>query len=295
MRWLVHLLRTRFGQSCLAPMLRFRVKHWRIAHYAWEGRPPLRIGVISDLHFGFWPMTEQKLKRIKQRLQATKPDVIVFLGDLSGGRGRCRKARNVLLGARGLAGLSAPLGVFSILGNHDWHDDAVAQARKSAPVAARGYLETAGFSVLQNEALRLRPDVWLAGLDSQQAIKGKRRSEPRREGRDDLKGTLAQAEGDDPVILLAHEPDVFPDIETERFVLVLSGHLHAGQIRLGGRAIYAPSKYGTRFAYGHFQNGTRHLIASAGLGASSIPLRIGTMPEITVVEISATAGEAASE
>ena len=189
------------------------------------------------------------------------------------------------LGLRRSLVLRRHLVFFAILGNHDWHDDAAAQARKSGPVAARAYLEAAGFTVLQNEALRLPTGIWLAGLDSQQAIKGQTRNAPRREGRDDLGATLMQAAAADPAILLAHEPDIFAQTDDPRICLTLSGHMHAGQIRLGGRAIYAPSKYGTRFDYGHFKDGDRHLIVSAGLGASSIPLRIGTVPEITIIDV----------
>lgn len=227
----------------------------------------------------------RKLELIKRRTQALGADMIVFLGDLPGGRSNADQIAGIPPGAAALSGLQAPLGCFAILGNHDWHGDPAAQARRGPPVAAAGYLEQAGFEVLQNRALRPgRTDVWLAGLDSQQALKfpGMRK----REGRDDLPATLAQTSGDDPVILLAHEPDIFATLADPRIVLTLSGHMHAGQVRLMGRALYAPSRFGTRYDYGHFEQDGRHLIVSAGLGASTIPLRIGTIPEITLVEIS---------
>ena len=67
----------------------------------------------------------------------------------------------------------------------------------------------------------------------------------------------------------------------------LSGHMHGGQIRPFGRPIYAPSRHGTTYAYGHHQLDGRHLVVSGGLGCSTIPLRIGIVPEITVVDLSA--------
>lgn len=283
-RRLIGLMRRPLGRAVLAPMLRLHVQRWRIRPETWGDRPPLRIGVISDLHWGFAPISAARVAQVKRRLAAMSPDLIVFLGDLPGGFGRAAIA-NVQKGAEALAGLDAPLGVFAILGNHDWHRDPAAQARRDRPVAATSHLEKAGFQVLQNRATRLRKDLWLAGLDSQQAIKGRRFRESSRIGREDLQGTLAQMPGDDPVILLAHEPDIFADLAGDRVVLMLSGHTHAGQVRLFGHPLYVPSRHGRRYAYGHFQDGPRHLVVSAGLGATRVPLRVGTIPEITLIEL----------
>lgn len=279
------LMRGWVGQHVIAPNTRFRVQRWRITAPAWGARAPIRIGILSDLHWGYRPVTPRLLAAVKQRLQALAPDLIVFLGDLSEGPTNAAKRQNGAAGAQAMSGLFAPLGTYAILGNHDWHDDRDAQERRAGPVAAAIELEKAGFHVLQNTALRTaRDDFWLAGLDSQQAFKGET-GEPKRVGADDLEATLSHVSGDDPVILLAHEPDIFPDIKDPRVAVVLSGHMHAGQIRPFGRALYAPSKHGTRYAYGHYENAGRHLIVSGGLGCSTIPLRIGITPEITVVEI----------
>lgn len=282
-RTLLTLMRTRLGKALVAPAYRFRVQKWAVQSNLWGERPPLRIAILSDLHWGMAPMTAPKVSAIKRRTQAIGADIIVFLGDLPGARRDALQTARIEPGARALAGMQAPLGVYAILGNHDWHGDPVAQKRKGPPVAATQHLKNAGFTVLQNATVRPgREDIWLVGLDSQQAIKAGRT----RAGRDDLRGTLARATSDDPIILLAHEPDIFPDIMDPRVVLTLSGHMHAGQIRIAGRAIYAPSRFGTRYDYGRFDQDGRTLIVSAGLGASTIPLRIGTVPEITVVDVS---------
>jgi predicted MPP superfamily phosphohydrolase len=279
-------MRGRLGQAVLAPNFRFRVQKWQVTSPLWQDRPPLRIGILSDLHWGYRPVTPGLLAAVKRRLSAVSPDMIVFLGDLSEGLNPAAKLRNGRHGAERLSGLDAPLGCFAVLGNHDWHDDEDAQARRAGPVAAVDHLTTAGFTVLQNHSVRPgRNDIWLSGLESQQAFKG-RKGEPKRLGAHDLAATLEQAAGDDPIILLAHEPDIFPEIDDPRIVLTLSGHMHAGQIRPFGKALYAPSRHGTRFAYGRYEDGANTLIVSGGLGCSTIPLRIGIMPELTVVEIS---------
>ena len=278
-------MRSAFGRCILAPNSRFRVAKWQIEVPGWGARAPLRIGILSDLHWGYRPVGPIFVERVKARLQALAPDLILFLGDLAEGRTEAAKIANLKGGAEALSGLTARLGQYAVLGNHDWHDDPAVQARRSGPVAASGLLEDAGYTVLENTACRPgRDDIWLAGLASQQAFKGQK-GEPKRIGAHDLAATLEAAPGDDPVILMAHEPDIFPEITDRRIVLTLSGHMHAGQIRPFGRAIYAPSRFGTRYDYGRFDAEERVLIVSGGLGCSTLPLRIGIIPEITLVEV----------
>jgi predicted MPP superfamily phosphohydrolase len=102
---------------------------------------------------------------------------------------------------------------------------------------------------------------------------------------DDLPGTLAKVKGREPLILLAHEPDIFPTV-TDRASLTICGHTHGGQVALPfiGRPI-VPSRYGERYAYGHIVEEGRHLIVSGGLGCSGIPVRFGVPPEIVVIDI----------
>ena len=93
---------------------------------------------------------------------------------------------------------------------------------------------------------------WLAGLGDQLAH---RLGHGRFRGVDDLPGTLAQITTDDPVLLLAHEPDIFPKVPP-RVALTLAGHTHGGQIRVPLLwQHFVPSQYGARFAYGHVDRG----------------------------------------
>lgn len=103
-------------------------------------------------------------------------------------------------------------------------------------------------------------------------------------GLDDLDGTLMQVTDEAPVILMAHEPDVFPKVPS-RVALTLSGHTHGGQIRFLGRSPVVPSRYGNRYAYGHVVEDGRNLIISGGLGCSIAPVRFGVPPEIVVVDL----------
>ena len=102
-----------------------------------------------------------------------------------------------------LARLRAPLGVWAILGNHDWWYDLA---------GVRNALAEVRIPLLENQAVLLGPEgerVWVAGIGDQIAY---RIGRGRFRGVDDLPGTLAQVTTDDPVILLAHEPDIFPRV-----------------------------------------------------------------------------------
>ena len=105
--------------------------------------------------------------------------------------------------------------------------------------------------------------------------------------KDDLPGTLAQVRTGDPVLLLVHEPDIFPRVP-DRVALTLAGHTHGGQIRLPFIwPAFVPSKFGKRFAYGHIVEEGRHTIVSGGLGTSVVPARLGVPPEVVRIELGA--------
>jgi len=268
----------------IEPALRFRVQRWPVP--GWPAGQRLRIAVLTDLHMGTPYVTLDRLERIVARTNALGADLIVVLGDLVAGHRFVGSQIPVAETGRVLGGLQAPLGVFGVLGNHDWWDDLAAQRRGAGPVLAELALEANGITMLENRAVKLgtgEAAFWLAGLGDQLALALGR---GRFSGVDDLPGTLAQITDDAPVVLLAHEPDIFPKVPA-RVTLTLSGHTHGGQIRLFGWSPVVPSRYGNRYAYGHVAEDGHHLVVSGGIGCSILPVRFGVVPEITVVELSA--------
>ena len=264
----------------IEPRFRLVVTRYRLRPPRWPRlAKPLRMAVIADVHACEPWMPLSRIEEIVETANALKPDITVLLGDYVAGLGHFKSA-NVPAGdwARVFGQLSAPLGKYAILGNHDWWTNAG---------VVRRALEDNGVPVLENDARRIKAqngtEFWLAGLGDQLAIPA---GGGRFRGVHDLPRTLAQvSDPDTPAILLAHEPDIFPRVP-ERFGLTLSGHTHGGQVRLPGlgRPI-VPSRYGQRYAYGHIVERNRHLIVSGGLGMSNLPVRFGVPPEVVLLEL----------
>ena len=195
------------------------------------------------------------------------PDLIVILGDLV--------VQDVVGGhfvepepiAEVLRGLRAPLGVIAVLGNHDWWYDGPRVEK-----ALRG----AGIEVLENQAQHVQyrgKAFWVVGIADLWTRTP------------DLEGSLRQAEGSDPIILITHNPDLFPDVPS-RVSLTIAGHTHGGQVNLPilGRLV-VPSKYGQRYAMGHIVENGRHLFVGGGVGSSILPVRFRVPPEVVVITL----------
>ena len=267
------------------PLWRLDVTRYSLAPPGWPRRLKLSIAVIADLHAGGQAMPLGRIEAIVEATNALGADTVVLLGDFSASHKFKTRPIAPQDWAKALAQLRAPLGVHAVLGNHDWWDDLAAQRKRAGPVHGRRVLEKSGIPVYENAVVRLAKDgqhFWLAGLGDQLAFIG--RAGWRSQGVDDLAGTLAQVTDAAPVILLAHEPDIFPRVPA-RVALTLSGHTHGGQVRLFGYSPMVPSRFGNRFAYGHIVEEDRHLIVSGGLGCSFLPVRMGVPPEIVLVDV----------
>jgi uncharacterized protein len=272
----------------IEPLLRQRVKAYDLKLRRWPTDLNLTIAVIADLHACKPWMDVERIQSVVRQTNSLKPDLILLLGDFLSSMRYVTGDVPPEEWARALAALKAPLGVHAILGNHDWWDDRAAMAARSGPTISRRALEQVGIPVYENDAVRLTKSgrsFWLAGLGDQLAFAPVRRRYPGlRIGVDDLSATLKKIPEGDPVILMAHEPDIMPRVP-ERVSLVLSGHTHGGQVRLFGYSPMVPSRYGNRYAYGHVREQC-DLIVSGGLGCSIAPVRFGVPPEIVLVSVS---------
>jgi predicted MPP superfamily phosphohydrolase len=226
-------------------------------------------------------MSGQRIAAVGKAAMELKPDLITLLGDYvtSIHRRYLGLMPPIAEWTDALGTLRAPLGVYAILGNHDWWGDIH---------GIRAGLHSAGIPVMENDAIKIMTGghgFWLGGLGDQLAHGRHVKGRPR--GVDDLDRVLAQVTDNDPLILMAHEPDIFIK-SSPRVALQLSGHTHGGQVRfplIGAPVV--PSAYGQRYAYGHIIENGRNLVVSGGLGVSGLPVRFLMPPEITIIDVTA--------
>jgi predicted MPP superfamily phosphohydrolase len=227
----------------------------------------MRIAVISDLHAGSPYITIEKIHQIVEMTNSTQADLILLPGDfvIQGvPGGRFMEPETI---ASALKGLRARLGVFATLGNHDWWYNGQRVKRS---------LENAGITTLENDAAKIERDgviIWMAGIGDKWA------------GAPDIASTLAKVDDSAPIIVLTHNPDIFPSIPA-KVALTIAGHTHGGQVSLPilGRPI-VPSDYGQRYAAGHIIEGSKHLFVTTGVGTSILPVRFRVPPEISLLTI----------
>ena len=233
---------------------RLRLRRETVRVPGWpEGLAGLRVAVVSDLHAGMPHAGAERVARIARAIAHEQPDLVVLLGDFVDatrlGRSRWISPERV---AGQLAQARGPLGTVAVLGNHDW-------SRGGARVARA--LRAAGIRVLENEARAVRRGdtrLWIAG------VADLRRRKP-------SLAVLDAVPLGEPVLLLSHDPDLFPHVP-RRVSLTLAGHTHGGQINLPVvRRHLIPSRHGARYRSGLIEEEGRRLFVTRGVGDDGHP------------------------
>ncbi len=245
----------------------------------------IRIAQLSDIHSGSF-FSKTAVKGGIEMLTREKADLIFFTGDLVN-----NKADEMIGWTEMFDKVKAPLGVYSILGNHDYGD----YAYWSSPEAKAANLndlkaahKAMGWNLLINEHkyLTIEGDrLALIGVENWSA-KG------RFPKYGNLKAAHSQTEADYK-ILLSHDPSHwraevltgFQDID-----LTLSGHTHGMQFGIEiGDFKWSPVQYMYPEWAGLYTEGKQNLYVNRGYGYIGFPGRIGIPPEITIIELSRSA------
>jgi len=227
----------------------------------------VRVAFLSDLHVGSPHWGLSRLRELVSRVNAEQPDLILLGGDyLINDVWFGKHVEADAIGAE-LGQLRARLGVFAVLGNHDWWNNGP---------KVRAAFEAHGVTVLDDEvrAIDFRGKSFcLLGVRDE--------TQRQRSGQNELELALPGM----PLLVLMHEPDLFPDLD-ERATLTLAGHTHGGQVDLPflGRRV-VPSRFGPRYAAGHIIENGRHLFVTTGVGTSIIPVRFRVPPEIALLTL----------
>jgi predicted MPP superfamily phosphohydrolase len=215
----------------------------------------LRIGFLTDLHRST-TVSHEMIAGAVALVQARQPDLIVVGGDYVTNRDR----RFIQPAAEALRGLSAPHGVFAVLGNHD--DD------RDVPAA----LASVGFEVLRDERTQImvRGEVVdLAGL---------------RYWTHRMADIARVLHGASPtLILIAHTPKRLIEAAALSVPLLLSGHTHGGQIVLPGVGAVAAREFPIVSGPGRRDNTA--VFVSRGVGTVYIPIRLNCPPEVAILRI----------
>jgi uncharacterized protein len=228
----------------------------------------LRIAVLSDIHPGAPFINDAKLARIVELTNQQQPDLIVLLGDYISPNSWPMHRVEPEVTASALKNFRAPLGVYAVLGNHDWW--------YNGPKVRHAF-EAEGIKVLDNEVAELKwrdGPFWLVGLADLWT--------PRPQHIDE---TVAKLPPGAAAIALTHTPDIFLRLP-QSIPLLLAAHTHGGQVNLpliGAPVV--PSRYGRKFRAGHFFENGHHLFVTTGIGTSIIPVRFGVTPEIVILTV----------
>ena len=222
----------------------------------WNG---LTIAQISDVHAGPY-MPAERMARVAEMVGNLEPDLVVFTGDQMD-----RRPSDADRFVRGFAGISAPLGVYGILGNHDHYFD---------PRLSEQALIGAGITPLVNASRVLsRGDAKLAliGLEDLSAGSG-------RAPDFSLLGRFPDAFR----LVLSHQPRTWHDAVAGGAHLMLGGHTHGGQIALTSRNLNV-ARFQGRYIAGPYRRDDATLYVSRGIGVGAVPLRLGSPPEVDIL------------
>ena len=222
----------------------------------------LRIAAITDVHLGHI-VKNGELDRLVKSVNALKPDIIVFGGDLID-----EDLKPVIdhdLGAH-LKELAAPLGIYAVYGNHEYIGGAIPAAQ---------YLTAHNIRIIRDEAVLINNAFYLVGRDD--------RSSARFGGtpRAGVNTIVAGIDRSKPVIFLDHQPYDLHEAEQAGIDLQISGHTHHGQIwpfNLITGLIYEVSS-------GYKRKGNTHIYVSNGYGTWGPPVRLGNRPEFVEINL----------
>ncbi len=249
--------------ACFAEAVNLTVEH-RTIHLKRlpESFAGLRVAFLTDIHHGPY-VSLDFLRTIVRTVRSLNPDLIIHGGDYT-----LRSAKYIAPCFDVLKALTAPLGVYGVLGNHDSFYDLPQMKRE---------MKRAGISELTNrgEWIRRGSDrLWLCGVDDFLR------------GRPIVSEALGNTTRDDACLLVSHNPDVAETMLDPRVSFMLSGHTHGGQVHLPGmKHPFMPSLYGDKYSHGLVEAPKTSVYVSRGLGMTGLPIRFNCPPELTMLTL----------
>jgi hypothetical protein len=228
----------------------------------------MRIAFLSDFHVGAHTGDVGRLAIIGKEAAAHAPDLVLFGGDYMNMQliGRGRVPPQAIAGV--LSQIARGRGCFAILGNHDYI---------YGKLEVTAALRDMGIAVLDHGR---QPFTYQGHSIDVIGVPDAHVQWP------EAKGLLPGLSRDKPAIVLTHDPAWFAEVPAGPF-LTLAGHTHGGQIKLPGIGVLSnASRAPMRWTHGLVVEDGRHMIVTAGLGTSVLPLRVGVPPEFVIIDVS---------
>ena len=243
---------------------RIKIKNSKIP----KGFNNFKIIFISDMHYGR-SFSSKRLINIVNKINKIEPDIIIIGGDYLDISVKSKRdvSRYLDKELQVLKKLKAKLGIFTVLGNHDYFKGKDYLLKK---------LNSNSFKILKNEK-----ELISKGEDTIELI-----------GVDDLlegnpEANLLKQTSDNFTIAISHNPDFFSDYKNViNYDLGFAGHTHGGQVTIFGLyAPYASSKYGQMYCKKIINEANRDIVLTNGIGNGMLPIRFFAIPEIVEIDL----------
>ena len=226
------------------------------------GMKEVTIVMASDIHLGTI-IGPRRVSKLVNTINSLKPDIVLLAGDVVDEDLKPVIRQNL---GESLRKISAPLGVYGIMGNHEYIGGAEAAAK---------YLSEHGITMLRDKVVNIKGMFYLAGREdrSSNSFAGKKRLT--------LDSLLSGLDRSRPIVLMDHQPFKLEEAEKQQVTLQLSGHTHNGQLWPLNYIIDAIYELGM----GYKKIGNTHFYVSPGYGSWGPPVRTGHRPEIALIKL----------
>jgi predicted MPP superfamily phosphohydrolase len=228
--------------------------------HEWNG---CSIALVTDIHSSLY-MSKKDMDEYVKRINDLGTDFVAVGGDMVNSA-----VEEIYPFAEAFCKLKAPLGVYGVLGNHDFY------SRDPEKVASVS--EEAGIRMLRDRLVVLRKGntpLNIIGIDDTGSL-----TTIEKKIQHALAGVTEPAKN----ILLCHRPYFLDHAQESGIDLMLSGHTHGGQVVLGrfGSTAFTPAALVSPYVSGYYSKGTAQMYVSRGIGTVAVPVRINCPPEIT--------------
>ena len=237
---------------------------------------PFRIALVSDLHIGE-TVDRKWLANIVDAVNGANPDIICIAGDVFDNNiGSLPDPEGITAELRRF---KAPLGVYACQGNHDV--DRLSLRVGTTADRIREFLGKANIVFLFDEVVLIADRFYLAGRRDARPI-GRAESAVRKTAAE----LAAGIDFSKPLVFMDHQPVDYPSLEEAGTDLILSGHTHRGQFFPGNVITAMLFRKAGAVDYGHWRGISAQGVVSSGAGVWGPPIRIGTISEVAVVNVS---------